>query len=62
MPAVLDGIINMIRRCIKFPYNVGEQASIKSQVATMSGFLNVIAQLNVLTLLSGLQVKINLSM
>ena len=44
MPAVLDGIINMTRRYIRFPYTVGEQADIKRnlQFAAMSDFLNVI--------------------
>ncbi|XP_049455414.1 putative nuclease HARBI1 [Epinephelus fuscoguttatus] len=46
MPAVLDGIINMTSRYIRFPYTVGEQANIERQFAAMSGFPNVIVAID----------------
>ncbi|XP_070830975.1 putative nuclease HARBI1 [Chaetodon trifascialis] len=38
MPAVLDGIIKMTSRYIRFPYTVGEQADIKRQFAEEERF------------------------
>ncbi|XP_041846127.1 putative nuclease HARBI1 [Melanotaenia boesemani] len=46
MPAVLDGIIKMSSRYIKFPYTVGEQANIKRQFAASTGFPNVIGAID----------------
>ena len=42
MPTVLDGIINLSRIYIRFPYDAGGQADIKMQFAAMSGFPNEI--------------------
>ena len=46
MPAVLEGIIKMGSRYIKFPYTVQEQAEIKMQFAAMSDFPNVIGAID----------------
>ncbi|XP_041840968.1 putative nuclease HARBI1 [Melanotaenia boesemani] len=46
MPAVLDGIIKMSSRYIKFPYTVGEQANIKRQFAASTCFPNVIGAID----------------
>ena len=51
MPDVLGGIIGLSQQCIKFPYNVGEQANKHVQFAAMSGFPNVIVPLTALMLL-----------
>ncbi|KAL6455128.1 hypothetical protein MHYP_G00364350 [Metynnis hypsauchen] len=42
MPAVLDGIICMSAKYIKFPYDAVDQANIKAQFAAIAGFPNVI--------------------
>ncbi|KAK7925045.1 hypothetical protein WMY93_007355 [Mugilogobius chulae] len=42
MPAMLDAIIKMSIKCIKFPYTVEEQTNIKRQFAAMTDFPNVI--------------------
>ncbi len=46
MPGVLDGIIRLGSRYIRFPYTVEEQAEIKRQFAAMSGFSNVIGTID----------------
>lgn len=46
MPAVLNGIVTMTSRYIRFPYTAGEQANIKRQFAAMSGFPNVIGAID----------------
>ncbi|XP_049898042.1 putative nuclease HARBI1 [Epinephelus moara] len=46
LPAVLDGIIQMTSRYIRFPYTVVEQANSKRQFAAMSGFPNVIGAID----------------
>ncbi|KAF1376263.1 hypothetical protein PFLUV_G00209030 [Perca fluviatilis] len=46
MPAVLEVIINMGNRYIRFPYTAREQAEIKMQFAAMSGFPNVIGAID----------------
>uniref|UniRef100_A0A9J8AW41 Putative nuclease HARBI1 n=1 Tax=Cyprinus carpio carpio TaxID=630221 RepID=A0A9J8AW41_CYPCA len=43
---VLNGILNMVSRYIRFPYTVREQAEIKTQFAAMSGFPNVIGAID----------------
>ncbi|KAL6473467.1 hypothetical protein MHYP_G00170280 [Metynnis hypsauchen] len=42
MPAVLDGIICMSAKYIKFPHDAADQANIKAQCAAIAGFPNVI--------------------
>ena len=46
MPSVLNGIIHMGSRYIRFPYTVEEQAEIKRQFAAMSDFPNVIGAID----------------
>ncbi|KAL6486323.1 hypothetical protein MHYP_G00057150 [Metynnis hypsauchen] len=46
MPAVLDGIICMSARYIKFPYDAVDQANIKAQFAAIAGFPNVIGAID----------------
>uniref|UniRef100_A0A8C9Z230 Putative nuclease HARBI1 n=1 Tax=Sander lucioperca TaxID=283035 RepID=A0A8C9Z230_SANLU len=46
MPAVLEGIINIGYRYIRFPYTAREQGEIKMQFAAMSGFPNVITAID----------------
>ena len=45
MPAVLEGIFNIGRRYIRFPYTA-QQAEIKMQFAAMSGFPDVIGAID----------------
>ncbi|KAL6469081.1 hypothetical protein MHYP_G00226050 [Metynnis hypsauchen] len=46
MPAVLDGIICMSAKYIKFPYEAVDQANIKAQFAAIAGFPNVIGAID----------------
>ncbi|KAL6467905.1 hypothetical protein MHYP_G00235820 [Metynnis hypsauchen] len=46
MPAVLDGIICMSARYIKFPYDAVDQANIKAQFAAIAGFPDVIGAID----------------
>ncbi|KAL6469110.1 hypothetical protein MHYP_G00226340 [Metynnis hypsauchen] len=46
MPAVLDGIICMSAKYIKFPYEAVDQANIKAQFAAIASFPNVIGAID----------------
>lgn len=46
MPLVVDQIIRLSRRYIKFPYGAVEQANIKAQFAAIAGFPNVIGAID----------------
>ncbi|KAL6468330.1 hypothetical protein MHYP_G00240070 [Metynnis hypsauchen] len=46
MPAVLDGVICMSARYIKFPYDAADQANIKAQFAAIAGFPDVIGAID----------------
>ncbi|XP_062373197.1 putative nuclease HARBI1 [Sardina pilchardus] len=46
MPAVLDGIIRMSARYVRFPYDAVDQANIKAQFAAIAGFPNEIGAID----------------
>ncbi|CAJ1057880.1 putative nuclease HARBI1 [Xyrichtys novacula] len=46
MPTVVDQLIRLSNRYIKFPYGAVEQANIKTQFAAIAGFPNVIGAID----------------